>query len=25
MQCSRDIGRGRVCGKRFCQRCIDKR
>ena len=25
MQCSNDIGDGRTCGKRFCQRCIQRR
>ncbi|KAL4063741.1 hypothetical protein J3A83DRAFT_4104449 [Scleroderma citrinum] len=25
MQCSNDIGNGRTCGKRFCQRCIQRR
>ena len=25
MQCSNDIDNGRTCGKRFCQRCIQRR
>lgn len=25
MRCSNDIGGGQTCGKRFCQRCIEKR
>ena len=25
MQCSNGVGDGRTCGKRFCQRCIDRR
>lgn len=25
MQCSNDVGGGRLCGKRFCERCISKR
>ncbi|KAI6112238.1 hypothetical protein EDD16DRAFT_1484920 [Pisolithus croceorrhizus] len=25
MRCSNDVGGGQTCGKRFCQRCIEKR
>lgn len=25
MRCSNDVGGGQACGKRFCQRCIEKR